>query len=115
MAVSRSRFAAYSGPVIRSARWPALRLKALRRDGWRCVQCGARGRLEVDHMKPVRTHPELAFALDNLQSLCAPCHSRKTRIECGLAPLDPARAAWRDFVAALAKPQTQKEPQCLNP
>jgi 5-methylcytosine-specific restriction endonuclease McrA len=105
MAVTRKKFAAYSGPVIRSARWPALRLQALRRDGWRCVQCGGRGRLEVDHVKPVRTHPALGFTLENLQSLCAACHTRKTRIECGHAPLDPARAAWREFVAALAKPK----------
>jgi len=108
MAVRRSKFAAYSGPVIRSARWPALRLAALRRDGFRCVSCGTRGRLEVDHVKPVRTHPELSFVLENLQSLCARCHARKTAIECGLAPLDPARAAWRDLVATLAKPE-QKE------
>ena len=53
-----------SAPVIRSPRWPALRLAAKRRDDWRCVQCGARGRLEVDHVKPVRTHPELAFDLE---------------------------------------------------
>src|SRR5262249_20422003 len=101
----RNRFASYGRRVIRSARWPALRLQAKRRDGFRCVQCGARGRLEVDHIEPVRTHPELAFALENLQTLCAACHSRKTRIEVGHAPLDPARAAWRDLVAATAKPQ----------
>lgn len=112
MALSRARFAAYSGPVIRSTRWPALRLAALRRDGWRCVQCGARGRLEADHVKPVRTHPELAFTLDNLQSLCAACHTRKTRIECGHAPLDPARAAWRDLLATMAKPNQRKELTC---
>lgn len=98
MAVSRKKFAAYSGPVIRSARWSALRLAALRRDGWRCVSCGTRGRLEVDHIKPVRTHPELSFALDNLQPLCARCHARKTAIECGFAPLDPRRQAWRDLL-----------------
>lgn len=109
MGVMRNRFAAHSGPVIRSARWPALRLAAKRRDGWKCVQCGARGRLEVDHVQPVRTHPDLAFALENLQTLCAACHSRKTRIEVGLAPLDPARAAWRDFVAALAKQPRRKD------
>ncbi len=98
MAVRRSKFAAHSGPVIRSARWPALRIAALRRDGWRCVSCGTRGRLEVDHVKPVRTHPELSFTLENLQCLCAGCHSRKTRIECGFAPLDPKRQAWRDLL-----------------
>ena len=25
----------------------------------------------VDHIKPVRTHPDLALSLDNLRSLCA--------------------------------------------
>jgi 5-methylcytosine-specific restriction endonuclease McrA len=95
-------------------RWPALRLAAKRRDGFRCVKCGARGRLEVDHIKPQRTHPELSFDLTNLQSLCAACHTAKTRIECGHAPLDPKRQAWRDFVRALAQPK-QRTLQCSNP
>jgi 5-methylcytosine-specific restriction endonuclease McrA len=102
MAVSRKKFEAHSAPVLRSTRWPALRLAALRRDGFRCVQCHARGRLEVDHIKPVRTHPELGFELENLQSLCAVCHARKTRIECGHAPLDPRRQQWRNLVRKLA-------------
>ena len=38
----------HSAKVTRSKRWKALRLEALRRDGWRCAQCGARGRLEVE-------------------------------------------------------------------
>jgi len=114
MGVMRNRFPNYSAHVIRDKRWPALRLAAKRRDGWKCVKCGARGRLEVDHVQPVRTHPELSFSLENLQSLCAVCHARKTRIECGLAPLDPARAAWRELVRALAHPK-RKELQCSNP
>ncbi|WP_413658733.1 HNH endonuclease [Nitrobacter sp.] len=73
------------------------------------MKCGAVGRLEVDHIKPVRDAPELSFALDNLQTLCTPCHSAKTKIECGFGnELSPARAAWRDLVATMAKPQ-QKE------
>lgn len=74
-------------------------MRALRRDGFRCVKCGARGRLEVDHVKPVRTHPDLAWSIDNLQSLCPPCHTRKTRIECGHPPMHPERAKWLGLIA----------------
>jgi 5-methylcytosine-specific restriction protein A len=84
-------------------RWPALRLAAKRRDCFKCVKCGAFGRLEVDHIKPVRTHPELAFDLSNLQSLCTVCHSRKTSVECGWVQLTPERQAWRDLLRAPAQ------------
>jgi 5-methylcytosine-specific restriction protein A len=84
--------------VYRDKRWPALRLACKRRDGFRCVKCGAGGPLDPDHIKPIRTHPELAFELSNLQSLCVPCHSRKTAIEVGFAPLDPERQKWRDLL-----------------
>lgn len=97
----------HSAHVIASKRWPALRLNAKRRDGFKCVQCGAVGRLEVDHIKPVRTHPELAFDLANLQSLCPSCHTRKTRIECGHDPLSPERQAWRDLVRATPRKETE--------
>jgi 5-methylcytosine-specific restriction endonuclease McrA len=88
----------HSKAVLRSSRWPALRLQAKRRDRFRCVECNAAGRLEVDHIKPVRTHPELSFDLSNLQTLCASCHTKKTRLECGHVPLDPQRQAWRDLL-----------------
>lgn len=91
----------HSAAVIRSQRWKSVRLQVKRRDGWKCVSCGAAGRLEVDHIKPVRTHPDLAFDLGNLQSLCPSCHSRKTRVEIGLDPLDPKRQEWRNLVQEL--------------
>ena len=31
---------------------------------------------EVHHKKPVRQFPELAFDMENLTSLCIPCHHR---------------------------------------
>lgn len=98
----------FSKHITRTARWRALRLQALRRDGFKCVICGARGRLEVDHVKPVRTHPELAWDLSNLQSLCARDHSSKTRREVGHAPLPPERQKWRDLLHVQRTPQ-QKE------
>jgi len=88
----------YSEKVIRSKQWKSLRLEALRRDNFKCVKCGSKGRLEVDHIKPVRSNPELSFVLTNLQSLCRQCHSRKTRIEVGHAPLSEPRLMWRKLM-----------------
>lgn len=99
----------HSAAVTGSRRWKGLRLEALRRDGFACVQCGARGRLEVDHIQPVRTHPALAFDLANLQSLCAPCHTLKTRSELGHPPLSAARLAWRDLLRMHPNPETNEE------
>ncbi len=90
--------------VGKSPHWPALRLQALRRDDWRCVSCGRRGRLEVDHIQPVRDAPELGFDLSNLQTLCPSCHSRKTRLEMGFDPLSEARAKWRNALKDIEKP-----------
>ncbi|WP_218037266.1 HNH endonuclease [Reyranella soli] len=92
--------------MTRTKRWRALRLQALRRDGWRCVQCGKPGR-EVDHIKPVRSHPELAFVLDNLQTLDARCHTRKTRRDIGLPETDPRRDEWRALVSQTPLNQEQ--------
>ncbi|RTL86451.1 MAG: HNH endonuclease [Hyphomicrobiales bacterium] len=91
----------HSGAVIRTRRWKALRIAVLRRDGFKCVECGARGDLEVDHVHPVRTHPELAYEPLNLQTLCVACHSRKTRLEIGLGQIDPRREAWKQLVKEL--------------
>ncbi|MEM6550407.1 MAG: HNH endonuclease signature motif containing protein [Pseudomonadota bacterium] len=93
----------HSRHVTRGPRWTALRLVALRRDGWRCVQCSARGRLEVDHIKPVRSHPELSFDLDNLQCLCPSCHAKKTRVECGHPEKKKERKEWDIAVKKLEK------------
>jgi 5-methylcytosine-specific restriction endonuclease McrA len=88
----------HGAAVYRSDQWAAVRLQAKRRDGFRCVKCGARGRLEVDHVKPIRSHPELSFDLSNLQTLCSRHHAAKTAIEVGFAPLDPERQRWRELL-----------------
>lgn len=84
--------------VYRSKRWKSVRYLAKRRDGFKCVECGSPGPLEVHHEKPIRTNPELAFDLGNLKTLCRACHARITRIEVGHVPLNPQRQAWRDLV-----------------
>ena len=94
----RNDFNRYSRHVTRGPRWKALRMQALERDDWRCVQCGTRHRLEIDHIEPVRDRPDLAYSLSNLQTLCGSCHSRKTRIEIGLGRPEPKREAWKKLV-----------------
>lgn len=108
----KKAFKRRSAAITRTRRWKALRLVALRRDGFRCVECRAPGRLEVDHIRPVREAPELAFELSNLQSLCARCHGAKTAREVGLPPLDPRKSAWRAAVKALQQPSNDKESSC---
>lgn len=91
------RFRRHGSAIYGTARWKAVRQAARRRDGWACVQCGARGRVEVDHVTPLRDGGA-AFDLGNVQCLCVPCHSRKTRIECGLGRPDPKREAWKTLL-----------------
>lgn len=94
----RNRYPEPGRAIYRSQRWRALRIEVLRRDGFRCCACGARGRLEVDHIEPVKTAPERAWELGNLQALCRSCHTRKTRSESGHPPLSGERQAWRKLL-----------------
>lgn len=91
-------FRRWSRPVLKTARWKVLRAQILERDGFRCRICGDRRRLEVDHITPVREDPGKSFDPSNLQVLCAACHSKKTRIECGHKPMTPDRKAWSDLL-----------------
>ena len=83
-------------PIIRS-RWRAVRLKALDRDNWQCVTCGRKGRLEVDHIKPLESGGE-PYDLANCQTLCRPCHFDKTRSERPAKIDTPEQLAWREFM-----------------
>jgi 5-methylcytosine-specific restriction endonuclease McrA len=69
---------AYNNPKLwKVDSWTKIRLLALDRDGGKCVKCGAVA-VEVDHIVEIAIGgPE--FDLDNLQSLCVPCHKEKTR------------------------------------
>jgi hypothetical protein len=76
--------------------WSRARQAVKRRDKYRCVRCGhaalkrpapraARhaARVEVNHRVPCRgAHGTLSCAhhLDNLETLCVPCHQEHTRL-----------------------------------
>ncbi len=51
--------------------------KAVReRDGHKCVECGASGKMHAHHIKPWKCHPELRYDVSNGITLCPPCHQR---------------------------------------
>jgi 5-methylcytosine-specific restriction endonuclease McrA len=95
-AIKRKRFHRHSDHVTRSKRWKAVRWQILKRDGFKCVQCGSTYRLQVDHIIPVRSGGD-HFGGFNLQVLCGHCHGRKTREEVH-GPIDPERERWRDLI-----------------
>lgn len=56
-------------------------MAALDKHGARCQCCGASAVqgavMNVDHIKPRKTHPHLALDIDNLQVLCNECNHGK--------------------------------------
>ncbi|GIN86965.1 HNH endonuclease [Heyndrickxia sporothermodurans] len=78
-------------PFYKCKEWRQLRLKAMERDNYECKHCKRNGvvttrktinkygkptKMDVNHIKPVRTHPHLALDLDNLEYLCVDCHNK---------------------------------------
>lgn len=62
------------------ANWKRKRAAIMRRDKYMCVNCKRYGRTteatEVHHIKHADEYPELAYANDNLVSLCHACHNK---------------------------------------
>ena len=52
-----------------------LRMKVYERDGFKCVTCSAQTNLSLDHIKPEVLGGEAT--LENLQTMCKSCNSRK--------------------------------------
>jgi thymidylate synthase (FAD) len=52
----------------------SLRYKVYERDHHRCQLCGKTGKLTLHHILPVWSRPDLATDIDNLVSVCPPCH-----------------------------------------
>jgi HNH endonuclease len=70
-----------SKEFLQSFEWRKLRMEALKKYGGTCQCCGASPAtgavLNVDHIKPRKTYPELALDLCNLQVLCHECNHGK--------------------------------------
>lgn len=60
--------------AVRSPKWSSVRKEHLKQNP-NCAACGKNKKLEVHHIKPVHTNPELELDPSNLITLCAdPCH-----------------------------------------
>jgi hypothetical protein len=46
------------------------------RDGFACVQCGAKRPIQADHIKPYALFEDLRYDVSNGQTLCVPCHTK---------------------------------------
>ena len=61
-----------------SVEWHTVRYKAFGRDKFTCLHCGkCGGKIEAHHIKPRLQFPELALKLNNLATLCKPCHKKE--------------------------------------
>ena len=90
--------------LYNSGRWRRLRFRHLEREPL-CRECARVGKVtpasDVDHIKPHKGDFCLFFDENNLQSLCASCHSRKTAAEDGGFGNRVVKKCWdngeRDF------------------
>jgi hypothetical protein len=61
--------------------WKTIRASVMLKYKPKCMCCGKTPfdgvLMNVDHIKPRKTHPELALEFDNLQVLCNPCNKEK--------------------------------------
>ena len=66
---------------LESYEWRRLRYATLIQHGRRCMCCGRTPddgvKIHVDHIKPRRSHPDLALCANNLQILCHECNHGK--------------------------------------
>jgi 5-methylcytosine-specific restriction endonuclease McrA len=78
-----------------SRRWQQVREVAKRRDGHRCQRCGTSEGLEVHHVTPIEQGGNV-FSLDNLVTLCQPCHRSEERAAFLEGALPPALPSIRE-------------------
>ena len=54
-------------------------MEVLKRDNYTCQFCGRfqTKYLEIDHIKPLDSRPDLALDMTNLRALCHECHNER--------------------------------------
>jgi len=93
----------------RSSDWESVRQAALDRDNHECQECKKLGKVHVDskkvqgerkkielnvhHKYEIEDYPKLALMLDNLVTICIPCHNR---IHGRFSGAKPKKKRWDD-------------------
>lgn len=60
-----------------SMEYKLWRTAVYQRDNFTCVWCGAKNKLNADHILPFADYPALRLAIDNGRTLCVPCHRKR--------------------------------------
>lgn len=64
----------------KSNAWEKCREVVLKRDDYLCQDCLKKGKLTpadmVHHIEELKDNPDRALDIDNLESLCNPCHNK---------------------------------------
>ncbi len=64
----------YANIVKSKKEYRLWRKAVVERDGYACIWCNSKIRIEADHIKSFALYPELRFAIDNGRTLCRECH-----------------------------------------
>jgi hypothetical protein len=76
----------YNEVYLQSEHWKCLRLERIKHDGGECVNCRRTDTLQVHHL---RYRNIFDVGLDDLRTLCHPCHHQE---HFGRAPIEQRRA-----------------------
>jgi 5-methylcytosine-specific restriction endonuclease McrA len=106
----------YRGKDPRDSRkWRALRKTILARDSYACGYCGQPADT-VDHILPVRKHPDQAMNPENLISACRACNSAKgSRSEASFLARAFAPPVFSDCLSPIQSKTMQDSPFTLRP
>lgn len=81
--MNQRRYKTNNDAFYKSKDWKLLRLEALQRDNYLCVECLKNGKITpadtVHHIKPLRIDQTGAEDLNNLETVCRACHNKLHR------------------------------------
>ncbi len=59
------------------SKWLRVKKAAFERDGYKCQMCGSQKDLCGHHVQERAKHPELAYEVNNIVTLCKSCHAKQ--------------------------------------
>lgn len=81
--MNKRQYKTNNDAFYKSKEWKFLRLEALQRDNYLCVECLKNGKITpadtVHHIKPLRIDQTGAEDLNNLETVCRACHNKLHR------------------------------------
>lgn len=91
-----------------SPEYKAYRAAVRKRDGYKCVRCGSRRRLQVHHVKRFADEDGLRFDPRNGATLCKKCHGLVTGNEAEFEPAVQQRPKDKFSVDLMLKVMMQR-------